>query len=366
MTDYNKSTRNILLVLAIIAIFTLLKLLAGLLMPLVLAGLLTLLGLPLVNFLNKRKVPKVIISLLVAGLSLLIVLIVISLIGGTVEQLISDKEFLAGQLARKIDASVVWLSNLIPAVNGEMLQQEISKFFSPGKIAGVIGTVLGSLSSFGSSYVMFMIYYLILISGATGYQAYVDYVTGPDKNGDARKVWKQTQDSITAYMGIKTLISLVTGLLAGSICWAFGLQFALFWGFLAFILNYIPSIGSMLATLIPLIMAIIQFNSLSLIIGLGICLGASQFVIGSVLDPMIMGNRLRLNTITVIFGLVFWGYIWGIPGMLLSVPMMVMVRLLVEQSEDFAIIGRIMGNPPKPGKKKTTLFSKVVDAKKVD
>jgi predicted PurR-regulated permease PerM len=207
---------------------------------------------------------------------------------------------------------------------------------------------------------MFMIYYLILISGATGYKAYMDYVTGPDKDSDTGEVWKLTQESITAYMGLKTLISLVTGVIAGLICWVFGLQFALFWGFLAFILNYIPSIGSMLATIIPLFMAIIQFNTFGLIIGLGICLGASQFVIGSVIDPMIMGNRLRLNTVTVIFGLVFWGYIWGIPGMLLSVPMMVMVRLLVERSDDFAIIARIMGNPPKPGKRKSTLFNKVV------
>ena len=207
---------------------------------------------------------------------------------------------------------------------------------------------------------MLLIYYLIFISGATGYRAYVDYVTGPDQEGETREIWKLTQDSITAYMSIKTMISLVTGLLAGIICWAFGLQFALFWGFLAFLMNYIPSIGSMLATVFPVFMAVIQFDSAGMVFGILICLGASQFVIGSVIDPMIMGNRLRLNTVTVIFGLVFWGYIWGIPGMLLSVPLMVMIRLLLERSDDFAIIARIMGNPIKPGKKKTTLLNKII------
>lgn len=361
MTNYNKSTRNILLVLAVFVIFALLKILSSLLMPLVLASFLAILGLPIVSFLDKKKVPKIIITLLVAGLSLAVVVAIVTLISETVEQLINDKDFLASQLVKKVNASVVWLGNVIPAINEEVLQTQFDKLFSPAKIAGFIGSVLGSLRSFGSSYVMFLIYYMILISGATGYRAYVDYVTGPDTDSNTGEVWKLTQESITAYMSLKTIISLVTGVIAGAICWAFGLQFALFWGFLAFLLNYIPSIGSMLATVIPLFMAIIQYNSIGPIIGLAACLGASQFVIGSILDPMIMGNKLRLNTITVIFGLIFWGYIWGIPGMLLSVPMMVMVRLLVERSEDFSIISRIMGNPPKPEGSKKTIFSRVTE-----
>lgn len=364
MADYTKSTRNILLILTVIVIFALLKTLSSLMMPLVLAGFLAVLGLPIVSFLDKKKVPKFIITLLVAGLSLAVVVAIVSLISGTVEELIRDKNFLASQLVRKVNASVAWLGNLIPAFNEQVLQQQFDKLFSPAKIAGFIGSVLGSLSSFGSSYIMFLIYYMILISGATGYQAYIDYVTGPEKDSNASQVLKLTQESITAYMSLKTIISLATGVIAGFICWAFGLQFALFWGFLAFLLNYIPSIGSMLATVIPLLMAIIQYDSIGPIIGLAACLGATQFVIGSVIDPMIMGNKLRLNTITVIFGLIFWGYIWGIPGMLLSVPMMVMVRLLVERSEDFSIISRIMGNPPKSEKSKTSLFNKVVGSEK--
>jgi predicted PurR-regulated permease PerM len=79
---------------------------------------------------------------------------------------------------------------------------------------------------------------------------------------------------------------------------------------------------------------------------------------------MIMGNRLRLNTITVIFGLLFWGFIWGIPGMLLSVPLMVMIRLMLERSEDLSIFARLMGNAEKPRKvksRKPPLFSRIID-----
>ena len=364
MGDSTKSIRNILLIMVIILVFIILKELSGLLMPVILAALLTVLNLPLVNFLKKRRVPDFLITLLVAVLSLVIIWLIISLISGTVQQIIDDKEFLAAQFSKRINSAILWLGATIPGINVDFFISQMDNIISPASIAGLIGAVLGSLGSIGSYTLLFLIYYLILLSGATGYKAFIDYVTGPDESGGTRQVWDQTQKSISAYMGIKTMISLTTGLSAGLICWAFGLQYALFWGFMAFILNFIPSIGSLIATALPLFMSIIQFDSFGTILALGILLGAFQFIIGSIIDPMVMGNRLRLNTITVIFGLLFWGYIWGIPGMLLSVPLMVMMRLLLERSEDLSIIARVMGNPGKSGiikAKKPSLFSQILN-----
>ncbi len=363
MKDYTKNVRNILLVMLIVLVFMVLKELSGLLIPLVLAALLTILNLPLVSYLEKKRVPGFLITLLVAIISLVILWLIFSMISGTVQQIIDDKEFLARQFSKRINASVQWIGAVIPGVNVEILSTQLNNVASPTNIAGLIGTVLGTLGSVGSSSVLFLVYYLILLSGSTGYKAYVEYVTGTDNTGSARQVWDLTQESISAYMSIKTVISLATGISAGLICWAFGLQYALFWGFMAFILNYIPSIGSLLATAFPVSMAIIQFDNFGLIISLAILLGIFQFVIGSVIDPMVMGNRLRLNTVTVIFGLLFWGYIWGIPGMLLSVPLMVMIRLLLERSEDLSILARVMGNAGKTGElkgKKPPLFTRIV------
>ncbi len=369
MNDYTKNIRNILLIMLIILIilvFIVLKELSGLLIPLVLAALLTILNLPLVGYLKKKRVPGFFITLLVAIITLVIIWLIFTMISGTVQQIIDDKEFLASQFSKRINAAVQWLGAVIPGINVEILSTQLNNVVSPANIAGLIGTVLGTLGSVGSSSVLFLVYYLILVSGATGYKAYVSYVTGTDNTGSARQVWDLTQESISAYMSIKTVISLATGISAGLICWAFGLQYALFWGFMAFILNYIPSIGSLLATVLPVFMAIIQFDNFGLIIALAILLGIFQFVIGSVIDPMIMGNRLRLNTVTVIFGLLFWGYIWGIPGMLLSVPLMVMIRLLLERSEDLSIIARVMGNGGKTReikRKKPSLFTRIIKSK---
>lgn len=345
LPDHSRTIRNMLVILTIVVTFAVLREVSELLIPLALAGLLTILDLPAVNFLEKKKVPRPLITILVAAITLVVLVLVVNLITGTVEQLIADIDTLAAQFNRKVEAAVTWIGTTIPALDVESVRAEVDGLLSPGQITSTVVPILGSLvAQVGSPFFLFLIYYIILLSGATGYKRWVGYVVGNDPDGRARSVWDQTEESISTYMGIKTLISLGTGIISWLVCTAFGLQFALFWGFLAFLLNYIPSIGSLVAVIIPSLMAIIQFESVGLIIGFVVALAAVQVTIGSILDPMIMGNRLRLNTVTVIFGLLFWGYIWGIPGMLLSVPLMVMVRLLLERSEDLAIVARFMGN----------------------
>ncbi|MCK5735290.1 MAG: AI-2E family transporter, partial [Spirochaetaceae bacterium] len=117
MGDSTKSIRNILLIMVIILVFIILKELSGLLMPVILAALLTVLNLPLVNFLKKRRVPDFLITLLVAVLSLVIIWLIISLISGTVQQIIDDKEFLAAQFSKRINSAILWLGATIPGIN---------------------------------------------------------------------------------------------------------------------------------------------------------------------------------------------------------------------------------------------------------
>ena len=358
--DEIKGVRNILLILLIIVVFAVLRELSGLIIPLVLAALLTILNLPIVNFLEKRRVPRVFILPLVSILTLGFVFLIITMISGTVDNLMNEQEYLARRFSKKIDSSIVWLGNQISTLNVDTVRTEFAKVVSPANVTRILGSLLGTLGSFGSSFILFLIYYLILLSGATGYHGYVNYVTEADTSGSAREIWEKTQQSISAYMGIKTLMSLSTGIIAGLVCWAFGLQFALFWGFTAFLLNYIPSIGSIVATLLPVFMAIVQFDRAGLIIGLAVVLTLTQFIIGNVLDPMFMGSRLRLNTVTVIFGLLFWGYIWGIPGMLLSVPLLVVIRLLLERSADLKVIARVMGYPPKQRRRGPSLLTRII------
>jgi predicted PurR-regulated permease PerM len=135
-------------------------------------------------------------------------------------------------------------------------------------------------------------------------------------------------DKIGAYIGIKTLICLLTGLLAYGLCMIFGIDFALFWAVLAFLLNYIPTVGSIIATLPPILLAMIQLDSWILIVLFVVLFTVLQVILGQVLEPKLMGTRLALKPLAILLGLIFWGLLWGIPGMFLATPLMALLRIL--------------------------------------
>lgn len=191
---------------------------------------------------------------------------------------------------------------------------------------------------------MFFLYYVVLLIGFTDYDLYIAHVKG-DTDSRLIENMSRIQGSILSYLMIKMLISLLTGILVYLTCLFFDLNFAFFFGFIAFLLNFIPSIGSIIATIPPVLMAFIQFDTFQPVIFLLLILSSIQMVMGNLVEPIITGDRLKLNTLTVIFGLVFWGYIWGLAGMIISIPLLVLLKLIFEHFPDTQIFARIMGSP---------------------
>lgn len=133
---------------------------------------------------------------------------------------------------------------------------------------------------------------------------------------------------VNHYLLVKTLISAVTGGLIFALLSVFDLQFALAMALLTFVLNFIPSLGSIIATLIVTLVAYIQVDEPSTAILIFVIAGMIQFLLGNVIDPMLMGRTLRLSSFGIIISLAFWGAVWGVPGMFLAVPFMVAVMIV--------------------------------------
>jgi AI-2 transport protein TqsA len=347
MTDIlqiNRSIRNILIVALGILLIALLRELAGLLIPLVFAGILALLCIPLVNILRKIGIPKALILIVIALVVSFVLVMVINIFINTFSSILSDLDELSTMFNNKISLMTKWAVdtfNVKLDTSGGNYNSWFWEWVGAQSWASPIKSMAKGLGDFGKDFFIFFLYFLFLLGGLSDYKKYIDYVVG--NNRGLRNNAEKLQKSISSYIAIKTVISLITGVMSFLICLIFGLNYALFWGFLAFIFNYIPSIGSILSTALPILMAFVQFDRIGLFVGLASVLLLNQFIIGNVIDPKVMGNRMRLNSITVIFGLVFWGYIWGIPGMLLSVPLNVIVKLILEQSESLSIAARIMG-----------------------
>lgn len=152
---------------------------------------------------------------------------------------------------------------------------------------------------------------------------------------------ERVKQSIESYILLKTLISLLTGFLSYIIMMIIGVDFAIFWAFLIFLLNYIPNIGSMLATIFPVLLCLVQFDTLTpaLIVFFGI--GFIQFMIGNILEPKIFGKSLNISALVVILSLTFWGTIWGITGMFLCVPITVILLIILgsfSETKPFAVL----------------------------
>lgn len=152
-----------------------------------------------------------------------------------------------------------------------------------------------------------------------------------------RQIARDTQ----LYLGIKTLVSFFTALLSWAIMRWIGLDFAEFWALLIFFLNFIPNIGSMIATIFPALLAVVQFQAWGpfLVVALGIV--SIQFVIGNVIEPRFFGSSLNLSTLVILIALALWGALWGIIGMFLSIPITVMMMIVFahfEATRPFAIL----------------------------
>ena len=137
--------------------------------------------------------------------------------------------------------------------------------------------------------------------------------------------------SVAKYLGIKTMSSFITGLLSFIVFYFCDLNFAIFWAFLIFILNYIPTIGSLLATLFPVVFSLLQFGDFSIALIILFVVGSIQVVIGNIIEPKWMGNSMNISPLVSILSLMFWGLIWGTTGMIVSVPFTVVIIIILSE-----------------------------------
>lgn len=137
--------------------------------------------------------------------------------------------------------------------------------------------------------------------------------------------------SVQRYIGMKTIISALTGLVSYVILKLVGVDFAAIWALLVFFLNFIPTIGSMIAVVFPAVLTLVQFDTINPFLVVVIGLGGAQFFIGNVIEPAYMGRSLNLSPLMILLSLSFWGAVWGLPGMFLSVPLMVMTGIVCAQ-----------------------------------
>ncbi len=185
-------------------------------------------------------------------------------------------------------------------------------------------------------------------------------VSNPDREDEAHRIITRIRDDIQRYISIKMFTSSLTGILSFTFLFAVGADFAAVWGLLIFLLNFIPTVGSIVATTFPALIALAQSDGYTLfgLVLLGI--GALQICIGNILEPRLMGSSFNLSPVVILLNLALWNAIWGIPGMFLCVPFLIIVAIVLShfpQTRRVAIMLSSDGNLRVPEEKIITNFS---------
>lgn len=234
---------------------------------------------------------------------------------------------------------------MISKVN-DLLQINLVEYFTAHSGDFDFGTILKkifkSLTDLLSNAFIIVIYALFIFLEEANFNTKLKAVFSKNNEYDElSEILEKIEKSITSYIGLKTLISFVTGLASYIVLLLIGIDAPLFWAFLIFLLNFIPTIGSLIGTLFPAVFCLLQFGEFTPFLMVLGFVGMIQVIVGNLLEPKLMGNSLNISSFVAIFSLSFWGVLWGITGMLLSIPItviMVIVFAHFDQTRGVAIM----------------------------
>lgn len=307
--------------------------------PLMLAMFAALIASPILLWMQRKGIPTW-LSVLAIVLVMVAVVGLIGYVAGASVQDFSDRlPFYKQQFAARLDSASRNLSN-----DAASALRDLFNVFDPAKAmglaAGLLTGVGGALTN-AALIVFILVFILLEVSdfpkklhlAIPHSRAVLDYIS-------------EVANSIKRYLAVKTLISLATGVTAGILVGVIGIDFAILWGLLAFLLNYIPSIGSILAAIPPVALALIQFGpGAAIVVALGYVVINAVF--GNLIEPRLTGHRVGLSPLVVFLSLVFWGWVLGAVGMLISVPLTASIKIALETSESTQWAAVLLGSAPK-------------------
>ncbi|MFH1764410.1 MAG: AI-2E family transporter [Gemmatimonadota bacterium] len=344
--EQNPGTRFLFNAALLVIVVGGLRLAAPILLPFSLALFLAILTLPIVVWLQQHRVPR--------GLAIFLAVLADIALFGLIILLASQS---INDFQDKIPGYALRLTNLwngwIEALRGTtfpgatVLADYLNPdLVNPGQFFTLAGGTLTRVFSFASNAFLVFIILVFTLAEATVFPAKFRAILGREHGHSSRltKIVTEVQE----YLGIKTFISLATGVLLGAWCWVLDLDFPILLGLVAFVLNYVPTIGSIIASVPAMILALIQYGpGHALIVSVGYV--AVNLAFGNLIEPNLLGRRLGLSTLVVILSLIFWGWVWGAVGALLAVPLTMVVKIMLENTSDLRWVAILLDKtPPEP------------------
>ena len=340
-----KLIRTLLIIVTTIILFIVLREMALVIIPLAMSIFLAALLVPTFMQLKKWKVPNVLAVFIVGA-----AIIGAVRVGGFIIQFTNYEYSLKkNEISSLVDTKLLPIFEILGDYTGIDLGKDIdwsgfSDAFSSGKFMDSVSPILDMFNSLVGMYLMILIYLIIILASIYNYENYLRYLGGEKQGKELLKVVNDWIEDLRIYIKVKALVSLVTGILFGSLCYLFGVDFALFFGFLAFVLNFIPQVGSLIATVFPVLLAFLEMNSIPMVGLFATLLMAVQLIMGTFVEVKYIGKSFAMSTLVVFVNLVFWGYLWGVAGIILSVPIIILLKNIANHVDENSVIARLFSS----------------------
>ncbi|MFL0353502.1 AI-2E family transporter [Xanthomarina sp. GH4-25] len=334
--DKLRTTNILLLVIVIPLIFYLLKILSFIFVPLVFSMFIALLFLPIMRWLGKKNVPKfisivIVVLLIIGGLKIGVELIQLS----SKQILNSDTEFFS-----KAEVKLDSLFHLAQETFGFKLDDKesvLKQFLAKDSLGNTINFIQRTLTM-----ILMIIFFVVLwLAESINIQKVLNSTILKQRHTSLKTFFKIEKDLIK-FIKVKFFVSLATGIGTGLACLFFDVSFPIFWGLFAFVINFVQMVGSIITVVLLSIFAFIELDPTSTLLFFIISITSVQVLFGSILEPIFMGKSFSLNVITVLVMLMFWGFLWGVPGLIMAIPITVFIKIILDQFPSTKVLSDIL------------------------
>ena len=331
-----------LLILSAVALGAVLYVLHSILIPLVLAGFLSIIFKPLVGVVRRLGAPTWVGLLLVLLMTSAAIYSTSVIVSWGVQSAVEKAPEYSERVVRMIGRAEDLVAQYGGRIDANLLDR-LEQVISAERAVGLAGSWVGSALTVLTDGTLVLLFLIFMVLGGDLFARKLQVAFRDVTAVNAVRIYDTLNMKVLRYLRLKTLINLFTGLVVYGVLEAFGVDFAPVMGLLAFLFNYIPNIGSFIMTVLPGAIAAVQFENVGFALIIVGVLIVVQNLIGNIIEPKIMGTSLDISPVVVLFSLVFWGWMWGIVGMILSVPIMAVVKTLMEQFPTTKPLAILMG-----------------------
>ncbi len=341
MSD-NPVIRYVVAFAALVVAIAGLKASQALVVPLLLSLFIAVLCGPMLFWMTSHKVPT--------GLAILMIIIVVglfiglmsSMVTGSINQFITELPFYQARLNELSQQFISWSGSIADRFGLPVPADAMKNIVNPSQFLDLVGTTLSSFGNIMTNIMLILITVIFILSEMQSWQGKLSFIGRMNPDSKVGEAMARVGENIVHYMKLKLWVSLATGTCVAIWLWILGVDFPLLWALVAFLLNFIPNLGSIIAAIPAVLLALVQLGPIdAALVAAGYI--AVNMVMGNVVEPRIMGRGLNLSPLVVFLSLILWGWILGTVGMLLSVPLTMTVKIALENFPETRSIAILLG-----------------------